>query len=713
MANADELINSLTWGKSKKSLSRLLRQYQLPLIVRVVDSVQRTNGETCIHDGQVLVLHEIDSVRKLIGTDNLGIKITIPLSFPTQGLVQPSKCKYTSCRVEDFKAIFPKVQYVRVKRVDFQARNDEETSLKVGDFLQIKKIERKNKTVHCQNIDTYENIAISYTSQVIFTPFLDYQKYKLSEIVSNYELPVKVCFETTRSQEDENSEQTLKGLNQFVFHKEVSEAQLLATTVAGDEKATQCMGLPTELPIKCVVAKRTAENEASYNNVIESLQAEFNEKNATKRVTLFQDVHGVKLYDFTSLERPERSNAAKSSPKVSSNEPGRKLTESNTVARTPPAVSPKPKKRPTQPNNSATTPTAVSVMTKERFTDPEPPTSQIVPKSTSESFSNVPRTPLPVTPRLKKRSTQPSNMVTIPTTVSHMTKERFTDPELSPSTIVLKGSLESSSKVPRTPPPVTPRPKKRPTQPSNLATNPTAVSAMTKGRFTDPEPSPYPIVLKNTSESSCNDSKRKMQESEDFSSMNDDDYIAMGYVENVYEEVDCEKDDSLKTACLSLTGQPSTEQATSMNFNRECVNPKSIIKQKERPLSTESTGYVIPLVRSVNSRGRKFKVCKQNPYKNVCWGKEYYTNVFTDKKYGSNSWKLKINNATNTVHGKFSDDDEYVEVDNPYQNIEKRQKNTLLKTSSNEEMEPSVKTAKTQLKVEVQQDRASKQVSFM
>ena len=670
MANETELIDSLTWGKTKKSLTRLLKQYQLPLIVRVVDSVQRTNGEACVHDGQVLVLHEIDSKRELIATDNLGRKITIPLSCPTQGLVQPSKCKYTSCRAEDFKAIFPKVQFVRVKSVDSQTGNDDETPLKVGDLLQIKKIERKKKTVLCQKTDTDRYIIISYTSPVIFTPLLDYRKYKLSEIVSNYGLPAKVCFETTRSQVNENSEQakgSLTGLNEFVFHKEVGEAQLMATDIARKDETTQCIGLPTDLPIQCVVAKRTAENEASYNNVIESLQAEFNEKNTTKRVSLFQDVHGVKLYDFTSLERPEQSNAAKSSPPVSPIEHGKKLTESNIVARTPPRVTPTTRKRSKQPSNVAATPTSIPPTTKKRFEDSEP--------------------------------------------------------SLSP-----RGILQISS----------------------------------------------------------DDSTTEAEESDDLSSTEDDDYIAMGGVENVYEDVDGEKDNSLNTCYLSLTGQSSTEKATStrsdmnsnytycyaevkprwnlnlnqkseycyaevnptrkwnykpelrkseskilkeeingkrpsgyeeikptceFSFNQEFVNPKSIVNQNERPLSSESIGYVIPLVRLENSTGRKFKVCKQNPSENAC--KHHYENVFMDKIESSNSGKFEKHGKPDTIHGECSDDDEYVEVDNPYQNIEKRQKNTLLKSLSNEEMESSMETAKTQLKDEDQQHTVGRQVRFL
>ena len=649
MANDIELINSLTWGKTKRSLSRLLKKYQLPQIVRVVDSVQRTNAEACVHDGQVLVLHEIDSVRKLIGTDNLGRKITIPLSCPTQGLVQPYKCKYASCKIEDFKVLFPKVQYVRVKSVDSQTGNDDEISLKVGDFLQIKKISRKTKTVHCQNTDTDEYLTIPYTSPVIFTPLLDYQKYKLSEIVTNYGLPARVCFETTHSQVDENSEQTLKGLNQFVFHKEVSEAQLLATTVAGKSETTQCIGLPMDLPIKCVVAKRTTENEASYNNVIESLQAEFNEKNTTKKVTLFQDVHGVKLYDFTSLERPGQSNAAKISPPISPTEPEKKFTEPNIVARTPP----------------------------------------------------------PVIPRTRKRSTQPSNMPPTPTTVSPMTKKRFTDPELSS----------------------------------------------------------YPIVPKSTLESSFDDSTREAEEGDDLWSDDDDDYLEMGYVGNISEDVDCKKDNSTEHATSTRSGTNSnytycyaevkprrnlnlnkeaeyccTEVNTNrkwnykpklgedqihtdrsscyekneprweFNFNPACANPNSITKRNDRPSSTDSNICVIPMARSTR---RKFIVCKRNTYENVCWGKQYYENVFTKMKCGSNSKKFETHKELDTVHGECSDDDEYVEVDNPYQNIEKRQKNTLLKTLSNEEMKASMESTKTQLKDEDQQHTVCRQVRFL
>ena len=146
-----------------------------------------------------------------------------------------------------------------------------------------------------------------------------------------------------------------------------------------------------------------------------------------------------------------------------------------------------------------------------------------------------------------------------------------------------------------------------------------------------------------------------------------------------------------------------------LNPNWNLISTKSVSKQNLRPLSTESTGHVIPLVRSENSRGRKFEVCKRNPSENA--SKHHYENVFTEKIKCSNSEKFETHKEPDTVQGECSDNDEYVEADNLFQNIEKRQKNTLLKSTENEEMAQGMETAKTQLKDE-QQHTVYRQVRF-
>ncbi|CAB3979611.1 Hypothetical predicted protein [Paramuricea clavata] len=352
MANDTELIGSFIWSKPQKNLSKLLKEYQLPQIVRVVDGFCGKNEETSINSEQILAFHEICSVRKLFGTDSSGKQVIIPLTCPTQVLVCPSKCKYTPCKVEDFKSIFPKVQYVRVKSCGPQSRNASDIlqpSLKVGDILQIQKINKKKKSVVCQNTDTKGEVTLSYTSPAIFTPLLDSRKYTLSEVVINYGLHSRVCFETTRSQADQNSDQwnsALTGLTEVVFHKVLTEVKVIATTLGrGVGALTHCIGLPTDLPIRCAVAERLAKNGQSYEDFVRTLHAGFNSKNLSERVNVFQDINAVKIYDLTSFESMATVQRPQSDTLPSP-------VQSN-VAKKPAKVSPKPKKRITEsPNNS-------------------------------------------------------------------------------------------------------------------------------------------------------------------------------------------------------------------------------------------------------------------------------------------------------------------------------------------------------------------------
>ena len=334
MANDTDLIGSFIWSKTHKNLSNFLKDYQLPQIVRVVDGFCGKNENTTISSEQILALHEIHSVRKLLGTDSSDTKVTIALSCPTQVLVCPSKCKYKSCSVENFKSIFPKVQYVRVKSCGPRSKNaNNESTFKVGDIIQIQNIDRKKKSVLCQNTDTKGDMTLSYNSPAIFTPLLDCQKYTLSEVVTNYGLPSRVCFVSTGSQADQNSDQwnsALTGLTEVVFHNEVTEVKVIATIVGGGVgELTHCIGLPTNLPISCAVAERFTKNGESYENFVQTLHAGFDNKNLSERVNVFQEISRVKIYDssnnITTVSRPQpdtlpslvRSTRPRNQPHVS------------------------------------------------------------------------------------------------------------------------------------------------------------------------------------------------------------------------------------------------------------------------------------------------------------------------------------------------------------------------------------------------------------
>ncbi|CAB3979613.1 Hypothetical predicted protein [Paramuricea clavata] len=367
MANDTELTGSFIWSKPQKNLSKFLKEYQLPQIVRVVDGFCGKNEETSINNEQILAFHEICSVRKLFGTDSSGKQVIVPLTCPTQVLVCPSKCKYTPCKVEDFKSIFHKVQYVRVKSCGPQSRNASDIlqpSLKVGDILQIQKIDKKKKSVVCQNTDTKGEVTLSYTSPAIFTPLLDSRKYTLSEVVVNYGLHSRVCFETTRSQAEQNLDQwssALTGLTEVVFHKVLTEVKVIATTLGrGVGALTHCIGLPTDLPIRCAVAERLAKHGQSYEDFVRTLHAGFNSKNLSERVNVFQDINAVKIYDLTSFESMATVQRPQSDTLPSPPKPKKRIAES-------PNNSDYPPRDPKQPSQS---PADVCTMTTEVHDEP-------------------------------------------------------------------------------------------------------------------------------------------------------------------------------------------------------------------------------------------------------------------------------------------------------------------------------------------------------
>jgi microcompartment protein CcmL/EutN len=228
-----------------------------------------------------------------------------------------------------------------VKSLGPQSRNaNNESTFKVGDIIQIQNIDRKKRSVLCQNTDTKGDMTLSYNSPAIFTPLLDCQKYTLLEVVTNYGLPSRVCFVSTGSQADQNSDQlnsALTGLTEVVFHKVVTEVKVIATTVGGGVgELTHCIGLPTDLPIRCTVAKRLTKNGESYEDFLQTLHAGFDSKNLSERVNVFQEIGRVKIHDssnsMTTVSRPQLPDTLPS------------LVRS-TAPRNQPYVSPKPKKR--------------------------------------------------------------------------------------------------------------------------------------------------------------------------------------------------------------------------------------------------------------------------------------------------------------------------------------------------------------------------------
>ena len=375
MADETDILNSLIWGKTEKSLAKFLKNYELPLIVKVVNGFYCNNEDACIYDEQILALYKKHSTPKFIGTDLSGSQVSIPLLCPIPVLVYPAKCKHSPCKVEDFKSLFPKVQYIRVKSCGAEKANDgqeatSESSLKIGDFLQIKTIDTKNRNVLCQNVHTKDNLCLPYAYPATFTPLLHYRQYTLSEVVSNFSLPVKVTFEVTQTVQDSYEwNNALSGLTEVILHKEVTERTIIATTVGGVSGVKYCLGLPSDLPIRCTVPEPLTKYGGTFVDVTRWLRSRsvgLHSENIKERINVFDEKNIVKIYDFTFSDSPTtlRRTGAETLPGLVRN-PARRLHAPQVSPRKKNSTLPQDSKHPRQgsskdrsrsePDTSATT----------------------------------------------------------------------------------------------------------------------------------------------------------------------------------------------------------------------------------------------------------------------------------------------------------------------------------------------------------------------
>ena len=136
---------------------------------------------------------------------------------------------------------------------------------------------------------------------------------------------------------------------------------------------THCIGLPTDLPIRCTVAERLIKNGQSYEDFVRTLHAGFDNKNLSERVNVFQEISRVKIHgssnSITIVSPPQpdtfpslvRSTATGSQPHVSP-KPKKRTIMSNLPQ------SPKDSKYPlSDPKQSSQSPPEDSTITTEVY----------------------------------------------------------------------------------------------------------------------------------------------------------------------------------------------------------------------------------------------------------------------------------------------------------------------------------------------------------
>ncbi len=112
----EEAFSALQWSKQTLPLSKFIKKYPLPQIVRVEEGYYSPEEESSLSSGQVLKIHCIKSCKKVLGKDQHGTDVHIPLNTSEKVLLRPENWNKSYESVSDLSQAKPVPKYVKVTR---------------------------------------------------------------------------------------------------------------------------------------------------------------------------------------------------------------------------------------------------------------------------------------------------------------------------------------------------------------------------------------------------------------------------------------------------------------------------------------------------------------------------------------------------------------------------------------------------------------------
>ena len=178
-------IDLLTWNENSYSLSEFVETFGVPNIVRIVEGHYGFNDVTTFEDEQIVMLHATRRKQNLMGEDNAGRPLAIPLACESKALLCPLSiyCRHDPISVSQISHECPNIKYFRVLE---NCLDQEIKFLKPESILEMEYVD--SSAVKFKDIDQ----TLPMNSRVLFEPLLDYREHTLNEIVSVSGLPAKV-----------------------------------------------------------------------------------------------------------------------------------------------------------------------------------------------------------------------------------------------------------------------------------------------------------------------------------------------------------------------------------------------------------------------------------------------------------------------------------------------------------------------------------------
>ena len=239
------LAKTLIWSKTDFTLAEFVKQYELPQVVLVEVGYCGIDERTTFSSDQILTLHTVRTNSKIMCVVPPGNAVLVPSSCRLKAEVIPMECNDRIVNAHLISTIYKKVKYIRVFEIGSTRNNNMSETFKVGDILQIKKVDMTNSVLRCKNIKTEENIMISTDSTTAFVPLADPNTHTLAEIQKSFGLPAKMRF-TDKSAElrtrsapgQRQPTMMLSNLDQITAVEEIQDKDVIVTTVCSDPKET-------------------------------------------------------------------------------------------------------------------------------------------------------------------------------------------------------------------------------------------------------------------------------------------------------------------------------------------------------------------------------------------------------------------------------------------------------------------------------------------
>lgn len=112
----DELIKSWVWNNYDYPLAQFVEDYPPPQVVYVEEGYYGMKESISFGSGQVVTLHAVRSIRKLVGEDSSGKPFTLSLDCSVKVHVSPlgDAFKCNNIQADKLKLVFPRIKYIRV-----------------------------------------------------------------------------------------------------------------------------------------------------------------------------------------------------------------------------------------------------------------------------------------------------------------------------------------------------------------------------------------------------------------------------------------------------------------------------------------------------------------------------------------------------------------------------------------------------------------------